>query len=259
MVAAINSWDNAMIVVFDRANTERDHCTVEELLRDAVVFLALPPLHENAFYQYFLTESQIERNDLPANYMDAKFTPKNVSPVIHINIPVLHHGTAARCFYELLIPAATIRKHIDQYMAMYGDPDALAPKPWKDWCSDVRLFEGHRATSGVVSGSRYAATEVDPETGKRMVVLYDFCPLDDTLRDFGHGEDVDIQLAPNEIKHQFLKERQVHSAAPYRRVKTRIVLEKDEEPKLTEDSIIIVKDVIGTPLRRYVSTLLRVL
>lgn len=259
MVAAINSWDTATIVILDRENTEADHCTVEELLHDACVFLALPPLHDKAFYQYFSTESQIERNDLPANYTDARFTPKNVSPVIHINIPVLHHETAAHCFYELLIPAATIRKHIDQYMAVYGDPDALAPKPWKDWCSDVRLFEGHRATSGVVSGLRYAATEVDPETGKRMVVLYDFCPLEDTLRDFGHGEDVDIQLAPNEIKDQFLKEGQVQSAAPYRRVKTGIVLEEDEEAKLTEDSIVIVKDVIGTPSRRCVSTLLRAL
>lgn len=178
---------------------------------------------------------------LPKNHQDALFTPANSSPVIQVHMTFHPFDGGLPRHFDLLIPSRAIW-HRQQTVRRFTHHicDKIIVPPVFEWCQAARLLEGSPAHTNTVRGSRFVTRETDPESGKPFVAIYDFCPLDAILRDVGRGEDVDFRFGSAPLEEYF-PGCAGETAAPYRRVKTDIILEEDEYPQLTEDSIVVVK------------------
>lgn len=237
-----------LIAIFDCYAVDADSCSLEDALEEAVLIFELPDIFEDAECIFLGVRSQQRREFLPYGYRNTNFTPANSSPVIHIDLP-LEQGGQKR-IYEVLIPNETIFSRIGK---------TRRGVPWDEWGEEVRVFEGiDRHNKPAVSGSRYAARELDPTSGRHHLAIYDFCPLSTMFRELVDDQHADVVIGPTLIEDDNVFIDTILCKAPYRRVKTDIVLEDDEVPSINEDDITIWKVSPGQSpsfphLTRYVS------
>lgn len=235
-----------LLAVFDAEDCDPELLTVEEALTFASALLELPSPGEEYILRSLTVDCKPKRPRLPTMYRDALFTPANHSAVVRVQLPVEHYPTGRRVHFDLLIPRSVILQHL-QLGPACDDQEEITYTKSSRWCHKGRLFRAFSVAKGAVFGSRYITREAVKD-GKSVVAIYDFRPSLTTLYDLGRDEDVDIVLEDDWVVSDMFAESQ-RTSAPYRRVKSNIILEDDEYPQLIEDGIVIVDDTDSNACR----------
>lgn len=225
-----------LLAVFKAEDCEPELLAVGESLNFASALLELPSLGEEYVMRSLPVDCRPKRPLLPATYRDALFTPANTSAVVRVQLPVEHYPTGREIHFDLLIPRSVIMQHAQLGPAFDNQEEITYTKSSK-WCHKGRLFRAFSVAKGAVFGSRYITREAVKD-GESVVAIYDFWPSATTLYDLGRDEDVDIVLEDDWVVSDMFTESQ-RTSAPYRRMKSNIILEDDEYPQLTENSIVI--------------------
>lgn len=174
----------------------------------------------------------------PTTCHDALFTPAHSSAIVHVQLPLEHWLTGREVNFDLLIPRRVILQHARLGPVLDGRGELTYTEPSK-WFHKGRLIKARSMAKGAVYGSRCITKEA-VEGGLSVAAIYDFRPLPTALYDLGHDEDVEFILEDGWDVSDIFEESQ-RTAAPYRRIKSNIILKDDEYPQLMEDGIVIMK------------------
>lgn len=257
LVMTINDRGKGVIAIFDCYSSRLHNLltlSIDDLKDRALLLLSLPEPQGSISCCSDKTHFQPRRESLPSNLLDSKFTLANSTPVMHIAFTATDQEFETSQDYQLLIPFNTIDTLISQHMP-FSD-DAWRAKPakiaWEDWSEETRLFAGLNSTDiSPISGSRFVSKERDPVTLQFMVVIYDFCDSRKMLHDLAQDtNDVEIVLDYSVVEDsRYFVSPEIDTQAPYRRIKTNIVLRDHEEPTMTEDAIVLVDKTVVPPFR----------
>lgn len=237
IVATVLDGFRSVLAVFDARDSESELLTAEESLPVASALLELPSLGEGYVLRSLPIDCRPKHPIPPTTCHDALFTPSHSSAIVHVQLPLEHWLTGREVNFDLLIPRRVILQHARLGPVLDGSGELTYTEPSK-WFHKGRLIKARSMAKGAVYGSRCIMKEA-VESGLSVAAIYDFRPLPTALYDLGHDEDVEFILEDGWDVSDIFKESQ-RTAAPYRRIKSNIILKDDEYPQLTEDGIIIV-------------------